>query len=155
MLAAVSRMVALTYKRGAQIGAVVAFACIGLAAAGCRSSCPSTSSSKPSGTVNVAYASSLQYLNEKVVGPAFTKADGYNFSGFGASSGDLEPDIASGEIHPNVFESVGGDNIAPLFPKFTRRASSSGARTPLDQLASLPGYTVTQCGERIVTIPAL
>jgi molybdate/tungstate transport system substrate-binding protein len=119
MLAIVSRMVAFTHKRGAQIGAVVAFACIGLAAAGCGSSSPSTSSSKPSGTVNVAYASSLQYLNEKVVGPAFTKAEGYKFSGFGASSGDLESDIASGEIHPNVFESVGGDNITPLFPKFT------------------------------------
>jgi molybdate-binding protein len=24
----------------------------------------------------------------------------------------------------------------------------------LDQLASLPGYTVTQCGERVATIPA-
>jgi molybdate/tungstate transport system substrate-binding protein len=67
----------------------------------------------------VAYASSLQYLNEKVVSPAFTAADGYKFSGFGASSGDLETDIDSGEIHPNVFESVGGDNITPLEPKFT------------------------------------
>jgi molybdate/tungstate transport system substrate-binding protein len=116
-------MVALIHQRSAQIGALIAFACLGLAAAGCGSSSPSTSSpgsSKPSGTVNVAYASSLQYLNEKVVGPAFTKADGYKFSGFGASSGDLESDIASGEIHPNVFESVGGDNITPLFPKFTK-----------------------------------
>jgi molybdate/tungstate transport system substrate-binding protein len=116
-------MVALTHQRGARIGALIAFACLGLAAAGCGSSSPSTSNSggsKPSGTVNVAYASSLQFLNEKVVGPAFTKADGYKFSGFGASSGDLESDIASGEIHPNVFESVGGDNITPLFPKFTK-----------------------------------
>ncbi|HUB39353.1 MAG TPA: extracellular solute-binding protein [Streptosporangiaceae bacterium] len=116
-------MVALTYQRGARIGALIAFASLGLAAAGCGSSSPSTSASggsKPSGTVNVAYASSLQFLNEKVVGPAFTKADGYKFSGFGASSGDLETDIASGEIHPNVFESVGGDNITPLFPKFTK-----------------------------------
>ena len=31
----------------------------------------------------------------------------------------LEADIAAGEIHPNVFESVGGDNITPLEPKFT------------------------------------
>ena len=73
-----------------------------------------------SGTVNVAYASSLQYLNEKVAGPAFTKATGYKFSGFANSSGTLESDIAGGEIHPNVFESVGGDNITPLFPKFTK-----------------------------------
>ena len=67
----------------------------------------------------MAYASSLQYLNEKVVSPAFTAANGYTFSGRGASSGDLEADIASGEITPNVFQSVGGDNITPLMPKFT------------------------------------
>jgi len=116
-------MVALTYQRTVRIGALVAIVGIGLAAAGCGSSSPSTTGStspKVSGTVNVAYASSLEYLNEKVVSPAFTKAEGYKFSGYGASSGDLEADIASGEIHPNVFESVGGDNITPLFPKFTK-----------------------------------
>jgi molybdate/tungstate transport system substrate-binding protein len=115
-------MLALTHRRSAQAAAVVFIACIGLAAAGCGSSSPSpksSPSSQASGTVNVAYASSLQFLNEKVAGPAFTKATGYKFSGFGASSGDLESDIAGGEIHPNVFESVGGDNVTPLFPKFT------------------------------------
>ena len=70
--------------------------------------------------MNVAYASSLQFLNEKVVGPAFTKAEGYKYSGQGAASGTLSSEIASGEIHPNVFESVGGDNVTPLFPKFTK-----------------------------------
>jgi molybdate/tungstate transport system substrate-binding protein len=69
--------------------------------------------------VSVAYASSLQFLNEKVVSPAFTAAEGYTFSGQGASSGALEAEIASGEISPNVFEAVGGDNITPLEPKFT------------------------------------
>ena len=73
-----------------------------------------------SGTASVAYASSLQFLNEKVTGPAFAKAEGYKYSGQGASSGELETNIASGEIHPNVFESVGGDNVTPLFPKFTK-----------------------------------
>ena len=67
----------------------------------------------------MAYASSLQFLNEKVVSPAFTAAQGYTFSGRGAASGALEADISSGEISPNVFESVGGDNITPLMPKFT------------------------------------
>jgi molybdate/tungstate transport system substrate-binding protein len=67
----------------------------------------------------VAYASSLEYLNEKVISPAFTAAKGYTFSGRGGASGDLESDIASGEISPNVFEAVGGDNIMPLMPKFT------------------------------------
>ena len=69
--------------------------------------------------MNVAYASSLQFLNEKVVSSAFTAATGDGFTGNGQSSGALEMDIASGEIHPNVFESVGGDNITPLEPKFT------------------------------------
>jgi molybdate/tungstate transport system substrate-binding protein len=119
MLAIVWRMVAFPRSRRAQAAALFALTCLGLAAAGCGSSTPSASK-KPTGTVNVAYASSLQYLNEKMVSPAFTKATGYKFSGFGASSGDLESDIASGEIHPNVFESVGGDNITPLFPKFTK-----------------------------------
>ena len=116
-------MVALTHRRTAQAAALIFIVCIGLAAAGCGSSSSSkasSASSKVSGTVNVAYASSLQYLNEKVAGPAFTKATGYKFSGFANSSGTLESDIAGGEIHPNVFESVGGDNITPLFPKFTK-----------------------------------
>ena len=68
----------------------------------------------------MAYASSLQYLNEKVAGPAFTKAEGYKYTGTDNASGTLESDIASGEITPNVFESVGGDNITPLEPKFTK-----------------------------------
>jgi len=117
-------MLILRNRRGATAGALLALACLGLATA-CGSSSPSSGSgsgsgSKPTGSVNVAYASSLQFLNEKVVSPAFTKADGYKFVGTGASSGTLESEIAAGEIHPNVFESVGGDNITPLFPKFTK-----------------------------------
>ena len=116
-------------KRGVRIAALAGIACFGLAAAGCSSSsstpasggssASASASAKPTGTVNVAYASSLQFLNEKVVSPAFTSAEGYKFSGRGASSGDLEADIAGGEISPNVFQSVGGDNITPLQPKFT------------------------------------
>ncbi|HWG02227.1 MAG TPA: extracellular solute-binding protein [Trebonia sp.] len=73
-----------------------------------------------SGTANVAYASSLEYLNEHVAKPAFTAATGAGYSGTGNTSGGLEQDIASGEITPNVFEAVGGDNITPLEPKFTK-----------------------------------
>jgi molybdate/tungstate transport system substrate-binding protein len=102
--------------------------CAGLAAAGCGSSAsssgasasPSSSAKAVSGTANVAYASSLQYLNEKIVAPAFTKASGYQYSGRSGASGELSSNIASGEISPNVFESVGGDNITPLEPKFTK-----------------------------------
>lgn len=94
--------------------------CLGLTVAGCAS--PSSGSSSPAatGTASVAYASSLQFLNEKVVSPAFTKATGYQFSGHGASSGELEADIAAKELTPNVFQSVGGDNIIPLEPGFTK-----------------------------------
>ena len=116
-------------KRSARVAALAGIVCLGLVAVGCssssstasgKSSASASASAKPTGTVSVAYASSLEYLNEKVVSPAFTKAEGYKFSGRGASSGDLETDIASGEISPNVFESVGGDNITPLQPKFTK-----------------------------------
>jgi molybdate/tungstate transport system substrate-binding protein len=92
--------------------------CTGLAAT-ITSTPANAAAAKPTGTVNVAYAASLTFLNEKVVSPAFTAADGYRFSGFAMPSGAIEADIAAGEIHPNVFESVGGDNITPLEPKFT------------------------------------
>jgi molybdate/tungstate transport system substrate-binding protein len=117
-------------KRSARVAALAGIVCCGFVAAGCssspsssasgKSSASASASAKPTGTVSVAYASSLEYLNEKVVSPAFTSAEGYKFSGRGASSGDLETDIASGEISPNVFQSVGGDNITPLQPKFTK-----------------------------------
>jgi molybdate/tungstate transport system substrate-binding protein len=123
-------MIAFTTRSGARFGALLSIACIGLAAAGCGSSSPSSSSSPsassgsssaaPSGTAAVAYASSIEFLNEKVVGPAFEKAAGFKYSGRAGASGELSSDIASGEITPNVFESVGGDNITPLEPKFTK-----------------------------------
>jgi molybdate/tungstate transport system substrate-binding protein len=95
--------------------------CLGLAASGCASSATGASGSdKHTGTASVAYASSLQFLNEKVAGPAFTKAEGYEFSGRAASSGELSSEIAAHLISPNVFEAVGGDNITPLEPKFTK-----------------------------------
>jgi len=113
--------------------AVAGLLCAAVVVAGCSSSSGSTSSSAPAssssspsasasatGTANVAFASSLQYLNTKVVSPAFTAATGNKFSGTGNASGTLESDIAAGEISPNVFESVGGDNITPLEPKFTK-----------------------------------
>jgi molybdate/tungstate transport system substrate-binding protein len=116
---------------------VAGIACLGLTAAACSSSSSSAPASSPAtasastsaspsagasvtGTANVAYASSLQFLNENVVKPAFTAATGAGFSGTGNASGTLSSDIAAGEISPNVFESVGGDNITPLQPKFTK-----------------------------------
>jgi molybdate/tungstate transport system substrate-binding protein len=116
---------------------VLGIACLGFAAAACSSSPSSSSSSstpaattstsasatsspKVTGTANVAYASSLEYLNENVVKPAFIAATGAGYSGTGNASGTLSSDIAANEISPNVFESVGGDNITPLEPKYTK-----------------------------------
>ena len=106
--------------RGSELVMII---CLGLTVAGCASSgsgSPSSPSPAHRGTASVAYASSLQFLNEKVAGPAFTKATGYQYSGHGDSSGALEADIAARELTPNVFESVGGDNITPLEPSFAR-----------------------------------
>jgi molybdate/tungstate transport system substrate-binding protein len=120
MVAIVWGMAIVNSRRGLQVGALLAIGCIALAAAGCGSSPSSTSSSKVSGTANVAFASSLQYLNAKVAGPAFTKATGYKYTGTGGASGTLESEIAAKALpDANVFESVGSDNITPLEPKFT------------------------------------
>jgi molybdate/tungstate transport system substrate-binding protein len=106
---------------------LVAVVTAGLALTACSSS-PSTSSpspssssgSKPAGTASVAYAASLEFLNEKVFGPAFHAAKGFAYSGRAGESGALESEIAAKAITPNVFQAVGGDNITPLFPKFTK-----------------------------------
>lgn len=119
-------MVFFTAKSGARLGAMLGIVCLGVAAAGCGSSSSSTPSashsaaSKPSGTASVAYAASLLYLNEKIVAPAFESATGLKYSGRAGPSDGLESEISSGEISPNVFEAIGGDNITPLFPKFTK-----------------------------------
>ena len=116
-------MVAIPGKqRGLRFGGLLVITCIALAAAACSSSSSSSTPAKAkvTGTVNVAAASSLSYLSEKVISPSFTKAEGYKYTGTYNASGDLESDIASGEISPNVFESVGGDNIMPLEPKYTK-----------------------------------
>jgi molybdate/tungstate transport system substrate-binding protein len=113
-------------KSGTRLGGLLGIACLALAA-GCGSSSSSTptasaspASAKPSGTANVAYAASLVYLNEKIIAPAFQTATGLKYSGRAGPSNGLEAEIAASEITPNVFESVGGDNITPLFPKFTK-----------------------------------
>jgi molybdate/tungstate transport system substrate-binding protein len=108
-------------NRGIRLSGLLVLTCVALAAAACGSSASTPATpAKPTGTASVAAAASLSYLSEKVIGPSFTKAEGYKYTGTYNASGDLESDIAAGEITPNVFESVGGDNIAPLMPKFTK-----------------------------------
>ncbi len=100
---------------------VVAILAVAGLVAGCGvSSAPSAGSVRPSGTADVAYAGSLVYLNEKLVGPAFSAKTGYSYTGRGAGSAALSAEIASGEISPNVFISVGDTPIKPLMPRFTK-----------------------------------
>src|ERR1700753_1475124 len=127
-------MADLQLKTRVRIAAVAGLPGAAVAVAGCSSSSsPSSGSSasasssasssapaKPTGNVNVAYASSLQFLNEKVVSPAFTKAQGYKFVGHGGASTELANDITGGELTPDVFESVVGDKLKMIEPKFTK-----------------------------------
>ena len=127
-------MADLQWKSRARIAVVAGLAAAAVAVAGCSSSsspssgssasasasAPGSASAKPTGDVNVAYASSLQFLNEKMVSPAFTKAEGYKFVGHGGASTELANDITGGELTPDVYESVGGDNIKMIEPKFTK-----------------------------------
>ena len=105
-------------------GGLVLAACFGLAAVGCSSSSSSSTGSsgskQPTGEAKVAFASSLEFFNEKLFVPAFQKATGLKYTDWVDSSGALSSDILAKEISPNVFESVGGDNITPLEPKFTK-----------------------------------
>lgn len=102
---------------------LVAVATAGLVLTACSSSSSSptsSSGSKPKGTASVAYAASLEFLNEKVFGPAFQSAKGYGYSGRAGESGALQAEISASQISPNVFQAVGGDNIQPLIPKQTK-----------------------------------
>lgn len=78
-----------------------------------------TPAASASGTANVAYAGSIQDLNEKTIGPAFSTKTGYTYQGQGAGSLALSQEIKAGEISPNVFESVGAAPITALEPQFT------------------------------------
>jgi molybdate/tungstate transport system substrate-binding protein len=105
----------------AAIGALAALVCLGVAAAGCGSSTTPPKSAVTHGTANVAYASSLDYLNTTVASPAFEKATGNKYVGTSGEAGTLSSEIAANELpNVNVFESVGSDNITPLEPKYTK-----------------------------------
>ncbi|PWI57439.1 hypothetical protein BM613_08655 [Sulfoacidibacillus thermotolerans] len=76
----------------------------------------------PLGTANVAYAGSLQLVNDTKVGPAFTRFTGIAYEGRGGGSFGIAHLITSGQITPNVFESVGTAPIRLLQPHFTSYA---------------------------------
>jgi molybdate/tungstate transport system substrate-binding protein len=102
-------MVPHTKRRGAQIAAFVAIACIGAAVAGCGSSSPSSTppkSSKHSGDVDVFSAGSLDTLMTKTVGPAFHKATGYTMVDTSGGSSTLAADIKNKVAVADVFVSA-------------------------------------------------
>lgn len=115
-------------RRRRLVGAVGLAAAIALTAAGCGSTGSAGSAGRSSGTrgaaaagtANVAYAGSLQLLDDKVIGPAFAKATGDQYEGRGGGAFGVAHEIAAGEITPNVFESIGAGPIALLEPEFTR-----------------------------------
>jgi len=117
-----------TSRRRRVVGAVGSAAALVLVAAGCGSTGTAGKSSgttarsgaAASGTANVAYAGSLQLLDDKVIGPAFAEATGDRYEGRGGGSFGVAHEIAAGELTPNVFESVGAGPIALLEPEFTR-----------------------------------
>lgn len=63
------------------------------------------------GTADVAYAGSLQLTNDKGLAPSFTQSTGFKYRGYGNGATAIANLIRSGEITPNVFESIG---TAPL-----------------------------------------
>jgi molybdate/tungstate transport system substrate-binding protein len=144
-----------------------------IALAGCGSNVPTVSSAggRSQGTVSVLYAGSLENLMEHDLGPAFRRADGYGFQGFGAGSTELVSQIKGGIRRGDVFISA-----SPKANKGLEGASNGNwsdwyitfASSPLvigynphsrfaSQFRSKPWYEViTQPGIRVgVTDPKL
>jgi len=88
------------------VSKILVAGCFVLASLG-LSACGTNQSQSAQQTANVAYAGSLQLVNDTALGPAFTKATGIPFHGRGGGSFAVAQLIASGEITPSVFESVG------------------------------------------------
>lgn len=87
-----------------------------IAVSGCGTGNVSNASSNSTSAVStakkpeiaaVAYAGSLQLVNDQYAGPAFTKATRLKYQGRGGGAFGVANLIKSGEISPNVFESMG------------------------------------------------
>jgi molybdate/tungstate transport system substrate-binding protein len=89
------------------IAASLALAAL-LAACGSSSSASSSSTTKPPnrGPVDVLYAGSLVNLMEHDLGPKFSAATGYQYSGFGAGSSQVANEIKGGVRQGDVFISA-------------------------------------------------
>lgn len=77
-------------------------------------------SERVGGLADVAFAGSLELLDNTVIGPRFAETTGARYQGRGGGSYGLAHEILAGEITPNVFESIGGGPIRLLEPGRTR-----------------------------------
>lgn len=93
----------------------VAAAALGLVGCGSTNSGGTTSGHK--NTVSVLYAGSLVNLMERDLGPAFAKATGYGYQGFGAGSTELVAQIKSKVRQGDVFVSASPKADAELIGK--------------------------------------
>lgn len=100
--------------------AIAPLGALGLALAACgTASTAQGHRNAATGTAVVAYAGSLQLVNEKVVGPGFSRRTGYGYQGRGGGSFAVASEIRAGLINPGVFMSVGAAPIARLEPRRT------------------------------------
>lgn len=81
-----------------------------------------SSARAPAATANVAYAGSLQLVNDAFVAPLFTRATGIHYKGQGGGAFGVAHLIAARQLRPNVFESIGTAPVKLLVPTFTRFA---------------------------------
>jgi molybdate/tungstate transport system substrate-binding protein len=86
-------------------GAVAAIAMPGGATAATGAAAPRASAASK-GAVSVLFAGSLEEFMEKDFGPAFEKASGYGFEGFGGGSTELAADIKGSVRQGDVFLSA-------------------------------------------------
>jgi molybdate/tungstate transport system substrate-binding protein len=97
---------------------LVVAAGLAFALTGCGTASPAPSASSQT-TVHVVYAGSLAYINDVVLGPAFTKVTGTRYEGQGGGSFAMAKELASHLIPGDVFESVGTAPIEDLQPHQT------------------------------------
>lgn len=78
----------------------------------------------PTRPVNDLYAGSLAKVNEGSLGPAFTRQTGYRYQGQGMGALGAARLIASGEKHPDLFQSLGTAPVEKILETGSRPLAS-------------------------------
>lgn len=92
------------------VGMALALSACGSSSSGTKGKASSSSSKSGGGSpVAVIYAGSLSKLMEDDIGPAFQKATGYSFQGFGGGSGEDAAQIKARERKLDVFISASAE----------------------------------------------